>query len=204
MNTLYLVCFVLGLVLSLLSLFSGGGRLHIGHVHFHGGHFHSGPAHATGTHLPAVNGFTLAAFLCWFGGAGYLLDNYSAVVTPLILLLAVLAGLAASSAIYGLIFKLLLPHERVLSAEETRMDGVVARISDEIRAQDGIGEILFSQNGTRRSAAARSESGQCIPRDTEVVVLRYSKGIAWVSPIADLLTEQIPRQKFEPSPRLPS
>jgi hypothetical protein len=65
MNTLYLVCFVLGLVLSLLSLFSGGGRLHIGHVHFHGGHFHSGPAHATGTHLPAVNGFTLAAFLCW-------------------------------------------------------------------------------------------------------------------------------------------
>ena len=70
-----------------------------------------------------------------------------------------------------------------MSAESTRMDGVVARVSDSIRADGGTGEILFSQADARRSAAARSEEGTAIPRGTEVVVLRYSKGIAYVSPL---------------------
>jgi hypothetical protein len=87
--------------------------------------------------------------------------------------------------LYVLLFKLLLPREQVLSPEDTRMDGVVARVSDEIRP-GGIGEILFSQTGALRGSAARSENGEAIPRDTEVVVLRYAKGIAYVTPLEDL------------------
>ena len=68
------------------------------------------------------------------------------------------------------------------------MDGVLASVSDTIRA-DGTGEILFSQIGARRSAAARSETGAPIPRGTEVVVLRYVRGVAYVSPLNDLLPE---------------
>jgi hypothetical protein len=67
------------------------------------------------------------------------------------------------------------------------MDGVVARVSDEIRADGGTGEILFSQTGARRSAAARSEFGVPIARGTEVVVLRYIRGIAYVSPLEELM-----------------
>jgi hypothetical protein len=62
----------------------------------------------------------------------------------------------------------------------------VARVSDEIRA-GGTGEILFSQADARRSAAARSESGIPIARGTEVVVLRYAHGIAYVSPLEELM-----------------
>ena len=184
MITFYLICFVLGLVLSLLAAFSGLGRVHLGHVHLHAGHAHAKAG--TGPHISAVNGFTMAAFLCWFGGAGYLLDRYSAWISPLILLAAIAAGLAGASIIYVALFKLLLPRERVLSAEDTRMEGTVARISDEVRAGNGIGEILFSQTGARRASPARSEDGSLIPRGTEVVVLRYERGIAYVRPLYEL------------------
>lgn len=182
MNTLYILCFVLGLVLSLLAVFAGGGRLHLGHLgHLHLGHVHT-HAKAPG-HIGMLNGFTLPAFLCWFGGAGYLLHNYSPFFLPLVLLLAILSGLLGASVLYAALFKVLLPSERVLTAEDTRMEGVVARVSDEIRANGGIGEIIFSQVGTRRSAAARSESGEALARDTEVVVLRYVRGVAYVAPL---------------------
>ena len=76
MTTVYLICFVLGFVLSVLAAFSGLGRVHLGHIHL--GHIHLGHAHPrvhthvkAGGQLSALNGFTLPAFLCWFGGAGY-------------------------------------------------------------------------------------------------------------------------------------
>jgi len=180
MNTVYLICFVLGLVLSILAAFSGLGRLHFGHTHLH--------AHPkASSHISALNGFTLPAFLCWFGGAGYLLHNYSPLIMPLILVVATLSGIVGAGVIYAALFKFLLPHEQILTEEATRMDGVVARVSDEIRPDGGIGEIIFSQIGARRSAAARSEDGTPIPRGTEVVVLRYARGIAYVAPLNEHL-----------------
>jgi hypothetical protein len=189
MNTFYLICFVLGLVLSLLAVFSGLGRLHFGHVgHAHIGHVHAGAHAKQPGNMSAINGFTLPAFLCWFGGAGYLLQNYSPLVMPLVLLLACVSGLVGGGLLYIALFKFLLPRERVLREEDTRMDGVVGRVSDEIRAGGGTGEILFTQLDARRSAAARSENGEAIPRGTEVVVLRYAKGIAYVTPLEKLLS----------------
>lgn len=189
MNTVYLVCFVLGLTLSLLAAFSGLGRLHIGHLHFGHAHIHT-HAHANGpSQVSALNGFTLPAFLCWFGGAGYLLHNYSPFITSVVLLLAILSGLMGAGVLYLLLFKFLIPHERVLSPDDTRMEGVLGFVSGEIRADGGTGEILFSQTGARRHAAARSESGATIPHGTEVVVLRYARGIAYVSPLNELVAE---------------
>jgi hypothetical protein len=180
MNTFYLICFVLGLVLSLIAAFSGLGRIHIGHGHVgHIGHVHAKPSSG----VSALNGFTIPAFLCWFGGAGYLLENYSSIVTPFVLLLSIAAGLIGAGTIYVILFKFLLPRERVLLPEDTRMEGTLARVSDEIRPNGAIGEILFSQTGARRSAAARSEDGLPIPRGTEVVVLQYERGIATIRPL---------------------
>jgi membrane protein implicated in regulation of membrane protease activity len=188
MATFYLICFVLGFVLSMLAAFTGLGRVHVGNFHFGHGHVHT-HAHAKGGgQLSALNGITLPAFLCWFGGAGYLLHQYSPLWAPLVLLLAGVSGFVGAGILYLALFRFLIPHEQVLSPEDTRMDGVVARVSDEIRA-GGIGEILFSQTGARRSSAACSESGAPIPRGTEVVVLRYARGIAYVSPLTELLPE---------------
>ena len=178
METIYLVCFIVGLVLSVLSVLGGFAHLHIGRIHV--GHTPHANTHS-GTHgLSSVNGFTITAFLCWFGGVGYLLDRYSIFIAPLILLLSILSGLIGAALLWAVLFKLLLPHERELTTEETEMSGVVAHVSDSIRDNGGIGEIIFSQTGARRSTAARSEDGSPIQRGAEVVVIRYERGVAYV------------------------
>ena len=81
--------------------------------------------------------------------------------------------------IFWFLAKVLAPHDKALTAEETEMTGVIGRVSGTIRG-DGTGEILYSQNGARRSSPARSDNGQPIARDTEVVVMRYERGVVYV------------------------
>jgi membrane protein implicated in regulation of membrane protease activity len=168
----YLICFGLGMALTVLSLASGG------HHSIHFGHAGHAPG-TTGRGTAAVNGFTIAAFLCWFGGAGYLLERYGGLTTVVILIFAVLSGWAASMVIVWFLARVLAPHDKSLTAEDTEMTGVIGRVSGTIRSE-GTGEILFSQNGARRSSPARSDTGQPIARDREVVVMRYERGIAYV------------------------
>jgi membrane protein implicated in regulation of membrane protease activity len=189
MDTFYLICFGVGLVLSVAFFLGGFAHLHLGHLHI--GHS-ALPHHGTGAHssgsrgLSAINGFTLTAFLCWFGGAGYLLHRYSIFVAPLVLLLSIVSGVFGAALLWAILFKVLLPRERVLSSEDTEMTGVLAQVSDSIRSNGGIGEILFLQTGARRCSAARSDDGRTIERGTEVVVIRYERGIAYVRPWAEL------------------
>ena len=188
-DTVYLVCFVSGLILSLLSFFGGFAHLHLGHLHIgrtHFGQSHAAIGHKLGHGLSAFNGFTVTAFLCWFGGAGYLLHRYSPLAGAIVGLLAVASGLLGALLLWAALFKLLLPHERVLKPEDTEMTGVVARVTDQIREAGGIGEILYTQTGARRATPARSEDGSAIERGTEVVVLRYERGIAYVRRWEDL------------------
>jgi membrane protein implicated in regulation of membrane protease activity len=189
MDTFYLICFGVGLILSVVSVLGGFAHLHLGHLHTgHSALAHHGTgAHGSGSQgLSGVNGFTLTAFLCWFGGAGYLLHRYSIFVAPLVLLLSVVSGVFGAALLWAILFKVLLPRERVLSSEDTEMTGVLAQVSGSIRSNGGIGEILFLQTGARRSSAARSEDGRTIERGTEVVVIRYERGIAYVRPWAEL------------------
>jgi membrane protein implicated in regulation of membrane protease activity len=179
----YLVCFAVGLVLSVVSFAGGFGHFHAGHIHLHAGHAHGAAGQSHG--VSPFNMFTAMAFLCWFGGAGYLLSHYRFSIVPVVFLLSVASGLAGAGLIFGFLTKVLLPHERVLLPEDTEMRGVVGRVSSALRP-DGLGEILFSLDGTRRSSAARSDDGQPIARDAQVLVVRYEQGIAWVRPFHDL------------------
>jgi hypothetical protein len=173
-ETFYLTCFAIGLVFSVLSFLGGFGHLHLGHLHI--GHGHGLHAHGR---VSRFNIFSLMAFLCWFGGVGYLLARSRSFMAPVVLLVAVASGLVAASAISAFLVKVLLPRERALLPEDTEMRGVVARVNSTVHA-NGTGEILFSLNGTRRCAAARADDGEAIERNTQVLVLRYEHGIAWV------------------------
>jgi hypothetical protein len=59
------------------------------------------------------------------------------------------------------------------------MVGLLGRVASPIR-DGGTGELIYSRAGTRRAAPARSDDGGEIARDTEVIVTRYEKGIAYV------------------------
>jgi hypothetical protein len=178
----YLICFALGLSLTVLSMLGVFSHLHlpghVGHVHLphgHGGHVHA----AQRGDVSPVNGFTLAAFLCWSGGCGYLLERFGGFAMPLVLGIATVTGLAGAALLFWFLARVLAPHERELTAADTDIVGALGRVSGTIRS-DGVGEIQFSQNGVRRFAVARSEAGVAIPRDVEVVVMRYEQGTAWV------------------------
>jgi hypothetical protein len=187
----YLVCFGVGLVLSLFSFATGFGHLQIGH--FHLPHLHAAHGHAPHLHSHAAsrggmspfNGFTLLAFLCWFGGTGYLLRHHTGLVGFAVFALSTLSGLVGAGVVFTFLTRVLLPHERELTAEDTDMTGVLARVSSPIR-EGGTGEIAYSQGGSRRAAAARSDAGLPIARDVEVVVLRYERGIAYVRAWSEL------------------
>lgn len=186
----YLICFVVGLILSGVSLLSGHAHLHIGHGHgpVHVGH---GQGHVHGGHgkggVSFFNFATVTAFLAWFGGAGFLLTRHPTIWIWLTLAVAVLSGLVGAGIVFWFLAKLMAT-ERPLDPADYTLIGALGRLSSPIR-QGGIGEIIFSQQGARRSIGVRSESGAPIPKGTEVVITRYEKGIAYVRPW-DELAEQ--------------
>jgi membrane protein implicated in regulation of membrane protease activity len=182
----YLVCFLVGVALSVVSFL--GASLHLPHLHLHLPHGHLDAAHAgggghaagsRGADFPFFNFATLTAFLAWFGGTGYLLTRHSTLLVAAVLLIAIAVGLLGAAIVFWFIVKLLLPHDRELDPADYERVGVLGRISSPIR-QGGTGEIIFSQAGTRQTCGARSESGEALPRGTEIIVTRYEHGIAYV------------------------
>jgi membrane protein implicated in regulation of membrane protease activity len=215
--TFYLICFVVGLVFTLLSLVGSFGRLHLParwHLPHILGH-HAGPAHGLSVHLHSAhsamrigqraaqgsqvsffNFSSLMAFLAWFGGTGYLLTRYSDLWTAVAFALALASGLAAAGIVFVFLVKVLMAHETELDPADFDLVGMLGKVNVNIRG-GGTGEIIFSQGGTRRATGARSEDGAAIPKGTEVVVTRYEKGIAYVRRWEDLANEQLSEQSAD-------
>jgi hypothetical protein len=186
-ETIYLTCFGVGLVLSLLAFFSGFGHLHFGHIRLHTGHHGGGVRHGAGLRAGAhhaqqmspLNGFTIVAFLCWFGGTGYLLHHGSVFSNALVLLFSAISGLAGASVVFWFLSRVLMANEKTLEPADTDIVGVVGKLSGGIPS-GGVGEMLYSQNGARWSAVVRSEDGEPIERGAEVIVMRRTRGVAYV------------------------
>ena len=193
MITFYLICFTLGLSLTVLSALGVFTHLHFGHMHFHFGHAQThvhAPQMRGGakSSVSPVNGFTLAAFLCWFGGCGYLLAKSGDFGMAVVLAIATVTGLAGGAILFWFLVKVLLPHEHELTAADTDIVGILGQVTGVVR-EGGTGEIQFSQGGARRFAPARSEAGVALARGTEVVVMRYEQAIAYVRPWDELSGE---------------
>jgi hypothetical protein len=137
--------------------------------------------------LPLLSASSILAFLTWFGAAGYLLTRAA---WPLLtaLSLAVVAGFVAA-VLVALFLRTVLVGSRAMNPDDYRLEGTLAHVTVTIPA-GGTGEVVFTKAGTRRSEAARSAGGRAIPRGTEVVVLRYARGVARVQPFAELLAEE--------------
>lgn len=132
-----------------------------------------------GTSVSPFNPPSIAAFLAWFGGTGYLLTRFSALWVGFALTLAVVAGFVGGAIIFLFLTKVLMSDQQYLDPADFEMVGVLGKLSVPIR-EGGTGELIYSQMGTRRVCGARSEDGSGIPKGTEVVVTRYEKGIAYV------------------------
>lgn len=201
-ESFYLVCFLVGLLLSALSLLGAMGHIggHIpaphaphfpaGGVHLpHAGHVPHGAATAQGVAtVPWWNAFSVMIFLCWFGAAGYLLTRHGSFVALVVLVLATVCGVGGGAIVFFFLAKVMLPHERELTADETAITGAVGRVSAAIRP-GGTGEIVYEQMGAFCSVPARSEDGGAFQKQEEVFVTRYERGIAYVRRWEDVLND---------------
>jgi membrane protein implicated in regulation of membrane protease activity len=169
-------------------------------LHLHFPHFH---VHIPGTHLDAHAGhpghhgnagfqshspfslITLTAFLAWFGGTGFLLSRHSSVWLWAALGISLLSGTGGAAIIYLFLTRVLSSPDEHLDPADFVMVGVLGRLSIPIRSS-GTGELIYSQAGTRRVCAARSDDGSAILKGTEVVVTRCDRGIAYVRPWAEM------------------
>jgi len=190
-SNFYLLCFLVGFGLSALALLAGSVHLHLPHLHLnHGIHVPHAPGGvgtrglSRGADLSWFNFGTIAAFLAWFGGTGYLLERYYSVWFVFALGIATLSGIGASTVVFLFLAKVLMAREAALDPIDYDMTGVLGRLSIPIRP-GGTGELIYSQQGTRRVTGARSEDGSVIPKGAEVMVTRYEKGIAYVRPWED-------------------
>jgi hypothetical protein len=202
----YLICFAVGLALSLLSFFTAGvrGHLHLPHLP-HAVHAPMAPAAAASGHAGAVKGgargqtgqvspfnfVSLAAFLAWFGGTGYLLTRFWTIWFVMGLGIALLSGLTGGGIIYLFLSQVLMSEEENLDPADYEMAGVLGRTSVPIRL-GGTGEIIYSQAGTRKTCGARAEDGAAIAKGSEVIVTRYEKGIAYVRLWEEMTGEKLP------------
>ena len=200
-ESFYLVCFLVGLFLSAFTLLGGMGHFggtghvhvpHMPHVHVphgtHVAHEVGGADAAQGTAtVPWWNAFSIMIFLCWFGAAGYLLTRYGGFVATVVVVLAGICGLVGGAIIFLFLTRVLMPHEHELTADETEIVGAVGHVSSAIRSS-GTGEVVYEQLGALRSVPARSEDGVAIPKQEEVFVVRYEKGIAYVRRWAEVDT----------------
>jgi len=207
----YLTCFAVGFLLSAISFVVGGlhWHLHLPHFPDFGGHDFGGHVdvgHAPGGHGPdpahtvagghagdqspvsPFNFVTLTAFLAWFGGTGFLITRFSSIWFALGLMIALGAGLFGAGIVFLFLTRVLISREENMDAADYEMVGVLGRISMPIR-ENGTGEIIYSQAGTRRTCGARSENGSALEKGAEIMVARYEKGIAYVKRWEDVSGE---------------
>jgi membrane-bound ClpP family serine protease len=185
---IFLGCFVIGFVLSVLSFALGGTRAHF-HVrvpwgsHGHGHGLHSGGPRGIG----AINASTLTAFLAWFGGTGYLLTTqFRWLVLPAVSL-SLLLGLVGAAIVFWIMARVLWSPLENMQSADYEMTGVLGRLSQPIRER-GVGELVYSHGGSRTSCGARSADGRAIEKGAEVVVTGYERGIATVRRWTDLVS----------------
>ena len=185
-ESFYLTCFLFGMLLPVASLIFGTHvhlPIHLPHA-LHLAHGH----HGDGT--SPFNLTTILMFLTWFGATGYLMTRYRSGAVGVVFTMAVVVGFIGGALMYLFMARVLIANERPLRADDFEMVGVLGHVSSTIR-EEGTGEVIYAQQGTRRSCGARSEDGRPIERGAEVVVMRYEKGIAYVRRFDELSREGI-------------
>lgn len=165
----FLGCFTFGFVLSLIGFLAGSAHLHF-HMHHGGPHIGHAHGHGGSAGVSKFNFGTIAAFLTWFGGTGYVLTSWGRIGLALILILAVTIGLIGAAIIFLFAAKVLAPGDRPLDPADYRIIGALGTVSSSVHL-NGTGEMIFVQQG-RRSA---------VPFEARVEV-RSRLAKKWLSP----------------------
>jgi hypothetical protein len=168
-----------------------------GHAGVADAHGHVAPVHAgetvgvpvptqsvdrgtTEERISPLNMPTILAAITWFGGVGYVLTRMAFLGWIMIAGIALVGGFLGGYIVYYFFAKVLWPAQtRPMDPMEYDLRGTYARVVSGI-ARDGTGEIMYTKGGTRSVAGARSADGSPLPKGSDVMVVRYERGLAYV------------------------
>ena len=182
MDTVYLICFGVGLLFAIVSAFFAdvfGGHALPGHVadsHAEGGFAsHEMPG------FSPLSPTTIAAFVTGFGGFGMLFNRLQATSHPAVsATLATIAGFGVAAAVFWLFRKIFRATQSSSEGRVAALIGSVATIITPI-PQDGVGEIAYVQGGSRYTAPARAEDGRPVSGGASVKITRIVGAQFYVS-----------------------
>ena len=184
MFSLYLFSLVVGGGMLLFSLFGG----HDGDGHGHVGHDTHG--HDA---LKFFSIRTLTYFLFAFGGVGAVLSkSWSWAAAPIVLALAIVAGLFVGAAV-TLTFGYLQRTESGSRESEDSFVGLTGRVTVPISGGSGLGKVLVERGGRTFELMARplETDGHTPAKWKAVVVVEMQRGTAVVMPADDPSVREI-------------
>jgi membrane protein implicated in regulation of membrane protease activity len=158
--------FVLGLVLTVTAMLNGVER----------------PAQGSGRRRFAINVPTVAAFALVFGAVGYPLAVYTSLSLPVVLAIAIGAGLAGAVVGLSLVAGWAIPAAKAEVVDERYvLQGCIAKVT-EVAADGTSGAISFEHDGVRQTARAVGLDGAKLQVGTEVAIERIEDGVVYVEP----------------------
>jgi membrane protein implicated in regulation of membrane protease activity len=167
----YLVCFGVGLLFTLISalashLFGGG---HDADVHADVG------AGADGHDMPGFSPLSptiIASFVTAFGGLGMVFSKIEATRSPWISApLSLLGGFIIAAGVLMLFRSIFRATQSSSESQVSSLTGQTASVITPIPA-GAVGEIAYVQGGTRYTAPAREENGAAIANGRTVKITR--------------------------------
>lgn len=182
----YAICFFVGLIFTLASVFFGHlfGGGHEAHVDLGtGGHAEAG---FNDTGMPGLSPFsptTICSFLTAFGGFGLIFNEIQATHSVWISLpLALVGGLLIAALVFTL-FNFVFHHTQ--GSSESIVASLVGRTATVITPipTGGVGEIAYVQAGSRYTAPAREQSGAPVATGQTVMITRIADSQFFVSPV---------------------
>lgn len=180
----YLICFVIGILFTIISAAAGHlfGGVHHGDLGT-GGHAEAGFDH---TGMPGMSFFSptvMASFVTAFGGFGMIFSKIR--LTHPIWISAPLSALGAL-ALAGLVFwGFNLMFEKTQGSSEARVANLAGQLASILTPipLNGVGEIAYVCGGTRYTAPTRSERGEPVSAGQSVRITRVIGSQFWVEPV---------------------
>lgn len=181
---IYLICLVVGLTFTLVSVLVGhffGG--HDAHVAGSGGNAEAG---ADTSDMPGLSIFSptiICSFITSFGGFGLIFSQFHTTSKTVVSApLAALCSLVVAGGLYKFLSVVFRNTQSSSESHVGRLAGTEANVISPIPA-GGVGEIAYVVGGSRYTAAARVENGQAVAVGKPVKITRIVGTQFYVSTI---------------------
>lgn len=181
---IYLICFGVGLLFTLMSGILGGvfGG-HDGHADHGGPHAEGGFASHEMPGFSPLSPTTLATFVTAFGGLGMVFHSMAATRNPLVSgPLSALGALTVATLVFWLFRTIFRKTQASSEGRVAALVGQPASLNTSI-PEHGVGEISYVQGGSRYTAPARAEDGQAMLQGATVRITRIVGPEFFVTPV---------------------